>query len=144
MGPGHAGIQGHKSADELARAGALEKQIGPNPFCGIPKILARLILRNHYNQEALKFWYNLPSQHHSKELIGAFNQRRAEEALMLNRNQLRILARALTEHCCLNKHMSNIGVQATGGCRFCESADETPKHLLCECDNTTGFWARTC
>ncbi|XP_028174320.1 uncharacterized protein LOC114362934 [Ostrinia furnacalis] len=39
--PGHAGIEGNENADELARAGAEGTQYGPEPFCGVPKSLAR-------------------------------------------------------------------------------------------------------
>lgn len=131
--PGHAGINGNECADELARFGAKGTQLGPEPFCGIPKSLAQRILLNSCFEESTKLWKNSSGMIHSKSLIKAFDKRFSNRILALSRNNLRILTRALTGHCRLNKHMFKLGLSDTQLCRLCEEADESPFHLLGEC-----------
>jgi ribonuclease HI len=39
--PGHSGVEGNEEADQLAKLGADEPLLGPEPFCGITKKTAR-------------------------------------------------------------------------------------------------------
>lgn len=131
--PGHAGVHGNECADELARAGSNGTQLGPEPFCGIPKSLAKRTLTDSCFGESARYWYNSPGMNHSKLLIKAFDKRYTNQVLALSRNNLRIMVRALTGHCRLNKHMFKLRLCDTPTCRFCKEADESPLHLLGEC-----------
>ncbi|CAH2218216.1 jg4479 [Pararge aegeria aegeria] len=106
--PGHKGIIGNEKADELAKTGALQKQIGPEPVCGKPKSLAQLTLQTYCNYHTLIPWRQVPGMNHSRVLIRPFNKRAASEALALNRKNLCILVQAFTGHCGLNRHMFNL------------------------------------
>lgn len=132
--PGHEGIVGNEIADDLAKAGSVTTTYGPEPFCGIPKSLVKLTLRINCKEQSLEHWNNQPGLNHSKALVRAYDSRFARELLLLSRNKLRILVRALTGHCGLNKHMYNLKISSTRECRFCKEADETPLHLICECE----------
>lgn len=131
--PGHAGIRGNECADALARAGASSPQMGPEPFCGIPKSLAQRTLMNSCFEESIKLWFETSGLNHSKALIKPFDKRNTNLMLALNRSNLRIMVRALTGHCRLNKHMFKLRLCDTQSCRLCEEADESPLHLLGEC-----------
>ncbi|CAH2234737.1 jg20964 [Pararge aegeria aegeria] len=88
--PGHEGNIGNEKADELAKPGALVKQVGPEPVCGI---LAQFTLQTScYHYHTLIRWRQLPGMKHSRVLIKPFNRRAASEALALNRKNLCILA----------------------------------------------------
>ncbi|XP_050667740.1 uncharacterized protein LOC126967322 [Leptidea sinapis] len=54
--PGHAGIEGNKYADELARIGAKSTQFGPEPFCGVPR---SLVNENENLRELTRTYENL-------------------------------------------------------------------------------------
>jgi len=41
-----------------------------------------------------------------------------------------------TGTCCLNDNLFKIGKKDSPLCRFCESKNETPEHILLECDRT--------
>lgn len=112
--PGHSDIEGNEKADELARRGT----------------------KNHFTVsfgEAIKLWCNTPGMCHSKALIKGYNRKFANGLLALSKDQICTLARSLTGHCKLNKHMHTLNLSDTTGCRFCEEEMETPMHLLCDC-----------
>lgn len=131
--PGHAGIIGNERADELARGGANGTQQGPEPFCGIPKSMAQRALMDSCFEIATRLWAESPGMVHSKVLIRAYDKRLTTQVRALSRNNLRTVVRALTGHCCLNKHMFNLRLSETRTCRRCGEYDETPLHLLGEC-----------
>lgn len=131
--PGHEGIIGNEKADELAREGAKGKLYGPEPYCGIPKSLARRCLEEEVKIRATEAWTNTPGLKHSKALIRPYEAKRSKELIGLSRNKLRLVVRALTGHCRLNKHMANIGLSDSKMCRFCSEEEETPLHIITEC-----------
>ena len=44
--PGHPGILGNEKADKLARQASAALPLGPEPYLGIPKCLAREAIKN--------------------------------------------------------------------------------------------------
>ena len=67
-------------------------------------------------------------------MLGNFNHRRSENLIRFNKNNLRILTGFLTGHCRLKGHLKKMGMTEENGCRFCQEQEETPRHLLAECD----------
>lgn len=131
--PGHSGIMGNEKADELARIGAIVPQLGPEPFCGISRHQAYVVLNETMFQEARKVWAKTPLLEHAKALIGGYSQKFTAELYKLSRTDVGAIARALTGHCKLNRHLYNIRLSETDVCRFCGEDRETPKHILCHC-----------
>ncbi|XP_048478231.1 uncharacterized protein LOC125488794 [Plutella xylostella] len=132
--PGHCGINGNEEADELARLGAESLPLGPEPIIGLPKCTSRREIKDWAQNQSLEAWNNVPGQHHARALIVGYSQKFTRRALELTRNQLRVLTRTLSGHCRLNSHLHKMGLSDTPTCRFCNEEDETPMHILCECE----------
>jgi ribonuclease HI len=132
--PGHSNIEGNEAADELARLGAETAPIGPEPYCGLPKCAPRNELRSRAQNQSITIWQKAPGQHHAKELLKGYSPKFTSDLLKLSRNQVRVITRALTGHCRLNKHLTRMGLSESPSCRFCSVEDETPIHILCKCD----------
>jgi len=52
----------------------------------------------------------------------------------MSKRSLRSLTGFLSGHCRLTGHLKQIGLGKQGDCRFCGDEEETPEHLLCDCD----------
>jgi ribonuclease HI len=54
--PGHEGIVGNETADQLARTGSEHPFTGPEPVCGISVGVAKKAVRNWMNRNDRKYW----------------------------------------------------------------------------------------
>jgi ribonuclease HI len=131
--PGHEGVMGNEKADELAKRGSETEFIGPEPFLGFS-------LGNYITELEKWEWKCKKEQFrmlgissHSRNFL-EINKKKAEEALALSKPDLRLLIGILTGHCELNAHMKRIGRSEVSLCRFCKKSEETPLHILCECE----------
>lgn len=130
--PGHAGIEGNEAADELARKGSEGPFIGPEPFCGTPKSDNLRKLKQWEDRENLANWRKAPGLRQSKRLITP-SRRRAADALLLTKKDLRLLTSLLTGHGPWRYHLQKLGKADSSRCRFCTEEVETSEHLLCSC-----------
>ena len=132
--PGHSGISGNEAADELAKKGSETNFIGPEPFCAFGLGNRREILNAWEKKEMLRsFSNNLGIDSHSRYFIecGKYN---ADKILTLCRTDIRLLVGIFTGHCGLLAHQHRIGRSDEKRCRFCKEVEETPIHILCECE----------
>ena len=59
--PGHSNIQGNKKADQLARHGASQSFIGPEPVFGVPLSSVKEALKNEWLVIAIRdHWNRIP------------------------------------------------------------------------------------
>ncbi|KAI5651294.1 immunoglobulin i-set domain-containing protein [Phthorimaea operculella] len=103
----------------------------------------RRVLNIWVNQRAQELWKRSAGLTHSKLLIRGFSQKYTSVILSMNRNNLRMITRALTGHCNLNKHLCRMGLTEATYCRYCAEDDETPLHVLCECEALVQTRSRT-
>jgi ribonuclease HI len=131
--PGHSGVEGNELADELAKKGSEGAFYGPEPFCGygISNLKQNLSLWEDKRKEANL--EKLSSASHSRHLI-TYSRKRTEEYLQLDKKSLSSLTAILTGHCGLKAHLHRIGKAQDGTCRLCSQEEETPIHLLRDCD----------
>jgi len=115
--PGHNNIPGNELADNLARKGAENRLIGPEPFCGVGHHRLRGLLKSPEEEKRLSFWEHLPGLRQSKIRI---------------RNII-ILTGLLTGHCQLHSHLHKIGIADSKLCRFYCMEEESSAHIICDC-----------
>jgi ribonuclease HI len=129
--PGHCGIEGNEHADELAKRGIslpITDEVPPVPQCLFKEKIKEDLLKS-----SQKHWMDLAGQKQAKSLLRGYNNKRSSSLLGLERKEVGIITRLLTGHCCLRRHLAKMNLSNTSICRFCEMADETSEHILCEC-----------
>jgi hypothetical protein len=118
--PGHEGIAGNETADEMAKIGSEHPFIGPEPACGISTGVAKKTIRDWMTMNHKKYWESLTGLRQAKGLIRGPSAKRARELLKLDRNQLRWVVGLLTGHCHLKGHLLKLGLSDSPTCERCQ------------------------
>jgi hypothetical protein len=87
--PGHEGMVGNETADQLARAGSDHPLIGPELAGGISIGVAKRAIRDWMSRKHQKYWESLTGLRQAKGLIQGPSTKRTQDLLRLNRDQLR-------------------------------------------------------
>jgi hypothetical protein len=133
--PGHSGVEGNEKAVQLAKLGADEPLLGPEPFCGITKKTARRSIDLWAQSKARMTWKHTPGQRHAKKMINKSSKKLTSGLLILSRNQTRLVVGLLTGQCHLRKYLHRIGVYKEEPVyRKCGMGEETAHHILFECE----------
>lgn len=131
--PGHRGIEGNERADALARKGSSGTFIGPDPFCGIPMCNALGWIEKWKEKKALDQWNENPGIKRAKIFLTEYTSKKTIKILSKSKREIRLLTGLLTGHCLLNYHLHKMGKKEDPTCRLCNEEDETPEHILSEC-----------
>jgi hypothetical protein len=83
--PGHEGIDGNETEDQLARTGSENLFIGPEPACGISIGAAKKAVRDWTNMNHKKHWKSTTGLKQAKGFISEPSARRTKDLLELNR-----------------------------------------------------------
>jgi ribonuclease HI len=133
--PGHSGVEGNEKADQLAKLGAHEPLLSPEPFCGITKKTARRAIDLWAQSKARMAWKHTPGQRHAKKMINKSSNKLTSDLFILSRNQMRLVVGLLPRHCHLRKHLHRLGMyKEEPVCRKCGMGEETAHQILFECD----------
>jgi ribonuclease HI len=127
--PGHHGIHGNETADELARIGALTRFQGPEPALGISKQQLRSALKKWTEDCSKEQWRNTQGCRQSKIFIAGPDKARTEWLLKRSRRALNPLIGILTEHSRLRKHLHQMGLEADPICPRCGEEEETSPEI---------------
>jgi ribonuclease HI len=131
---GHSGVEGNERADQLAKLGADEPLLGPEPFCRITKKTARRAIDLWAQSKARMAWKHTPGQKHAKKMINKSLNKLTSGLLILLRNQVRLVVGLLTGHCHLRKHLYRLGIyKEEPVCRKCGMGEEAAHHIFFEC-----------
>jgi hypothetical protein len=87
--PGHEGIVGNETADQLARTRFEHLFKGPEPACSFSVGVAKKVVRDWTNKNHKKHWESTTGLRQGKGLIPGPAARRTKDRLKLNRDQLR-------------------------------------------------------
>ena len=131
----HIGIEGNESADQLAKEGS-QKQINeslksPIPHSFIKTKTGRLAKEKTLNQ-FLKKGGKTTQIITNEETWEIY--RKKIEVYKKNRNKFRNITHVTTGKGPFNKHLKTIGKTNSAICSLCSLAEETPKHLVCDCE----------
>ena len=139
--PAHKGYLGNERADELAKRGSAETDVGLKLAIGKPcSELKRIIRENTY-----KAWSEERSSsrvaNHTKGFYEGPNQGKAKFVYKLARLELGRFVRVVTGHNNLNFFQAKLGLHNTAICRLCGEGNETITHFIGACPvlmNQTG------
>jgi hypothetical protein len=124
--PGHDGIAGNETADQLARIGAEHLFTGPEPACGISFRVAKRAVKDWMNRKHIIQWESITGCKQAKELIIGPSAKRSKDLLRLNRDQLRRMEGLFTGHCHLKGHLFKLGSTDDPTCKRCLEENEQP------------------
>jgi hypothetical protein len=132
--PGHSSVEGSEKADQLAKLGADEPLLGPEPFCGITRKTARRAIDLWAQSKARMAWKHTPGQRHAKKMINKSLNKLTSGLHILSGNQMRLVVGLLTGHCHLRKHLHRLGIcKEEPVCRK-YMGEETAHHIVFECE----------
>ena len=133
--PAHRGYHGNEIADRLAKLGAGQKPVGPEPVIGISISVVRTEIRKWLRQEALSFWRESEGCVQSKALLGTEDPEKGRRYGLydLNRRMAKVLVGILTGHGVLKYWEHKVGLSGSPLCSFCGAENETTVHVLCQC-----------
>lgn len=132
---GHSGSRGNDEADGLARRGSEMDPAGPEPIIPIPFNQVRSWIRNKTANLHQQYWASIRDCRQSREAFPVLNPRYSRKLTSLKRDKLRQIVEIVTGHCQLNKHLFTLGITDSPLCRGCMSKEETPAHVLLECES---------
>jgi len=133
--PGHAGIQGNEIADELTMSGSSLGFLGPEPALGVSRRDIQNKLNSWLANQWWARWWSLgDTQRQARELISGPGLGARTKVMTFNRTQSRTVIGLLSGHNTLRRHLYLLGLQDSPLCRKCGTMEETPAHILCECE----------
>jgi hypothetical protein len=103
--PGHEGIVGNETADQLARTGSYHPLIGNEPACGIAIGVAKKVVRDWMSRKHQEYWESLTGLRQAKGLVQGSYAKRTKDPLRLKRDHLRWVVGLLTGHFHLKGHL---------------------------------------
>lgn len=130
--PGHQGTRGNEKADELAREGADETFIGPEPCLPIPARAMKGVISKKIAAETNARWRDMKGCRQSKLFIRTLDKEKTKYLLQLKKEDIRMITGLVTGHCMLNRHLKIIGRTNDPSCPEC-GEEETSLHFLAEC-----------
>ncbi|CAH2237104.1 jg24443 [Pararge aegeria aegeria] len=131
---GHNGNRGNDAADELARLAASLRVAGPERIIPIPFTEYKTWLHKQTQASHSVLWSKTKECKHTKEAVPVLNLRLTTKLLQLNRSKLRTVVGMITGNCPLNKHLSILGITDSPLCRACMETEETPLHVMLQCN----------
>ena len=130
---GHSGIEGNEIVDQLAKRGAEELFIGPEPAVGLGFNEIKGWIRNKTVESHVKEWEDSQDCMHTKYFIPRIDSTISKYLCKLGKEKVNMAVAVITGHCKLNKHLSRIGVRDSVMCELCGTDEETPYHIICLC-----------
>ena len=145
----HKGWENNEHADKLAKQGAFLEEVAEN----VPPPSKRSLnssIESMIRGEWELIWESLPHSRQTKYFIGGPSKMRAKLLLQNPRDCLGRLVRFLTGHAFLRRQNAIVstGLDPPPGdisCRLCKDpfSDETPHHIIIECDVLCRWRAQT-
>lgn len=108
--------------------------MGPEPTCGTSRESSRKNLIDWIELQHKLHWESLSGMEHSRTLLDNPSAEKQKPLKTYTRTQLRKAVGLLTGHAPFKKHLHTMGMTDDPLCRGCQEEDETPLHILCNCE----------
>ena len=131
--PGHKGIPGNETADELAREGSATRPVGPEPFLPVPQNMVHRQINQYLYRIHLQQYKNLPLSDKGKIPLLATLQKYKYKTPKLTTAHRRWLTWLLTGHSPLAYFQHKAQNFTSPHCRHCPGEEETSEHYLGAC-----------
>ncbi|KAL5247005.1 hypothetical protein ACHWQZ_G019016 [Mnemiopsis leidyi] len=131
--PGHKGVQGNETADEMARKGSAAQPIEPEPFLPIPQSLIQKQIHDYLFRLHIKQYRNIPISDKGKIPLLTTLQRYKYRTPKLSTAHRRWLTWLLTGHSPLAYFQHRAQNFTSPHCSFCPGEEETSEHFLGTC-----------
>ena len=133
--PGHEGVPGNETADELARLGSSNQPTGPEPFLPLTDRAIRNAIYQHLYNLHLKQYRNLPLSPKGKVPLTIFLQQFKYKLTPMKAEHRRWLTWLLSGHSPLAyfQHKAKNTKFTSPDCEHCPGVEETSEHFLGEC-----------
>jgi RNase H len=136
--PGHEGIPGNENADKLARLGAENRFIGPEPRFGISMTTRKHLVKKWLRNEHSRTWLSYNGARHTKIFCGTPSKKISDALLNLSRTNIKRVIEVVTNHCSLNEYLFKIGCTVSPKC-LCRHDVESGSHIIAECPRYRTF-----
>ena len=130
----HVGTAGNERADQLAKEGA--KPGSPRLEAPVPLAEIKLANLRSMARRWQEDWDNDPEARHTYNMLPKANNKVHQDLGKFRRAEARKYLEYITGHCHFRKHRKTMGGDNSPICRFCDLEDETPFHLLTQCEST--------
>nr|XP_034195012.1 uncharacterized protein LOC117611185 [Osmia lignaria] len=131
--PGHAGIEGNETDNELAQLGATSSQPCHVYPIGVSTYALKSLAKEWLNQEFTGLWQNANGMRHTRALLEGPSQKLGDTLTHLDRAQLRMVVCLVIGHWYTRKHLARMGLTEESTCPRCKEEDETPLHAHLRC-----------
>jgi ribonuclease HI len=132
---GHSGCVGNEISDRLARRGAKDLFLGPEPVLPVLNCVWKDDVGKWIMFEHTCRWYMQQAGALTKKFGRVPDVKEARQLLNMTRTALRYTVGILTGHCVLQKHLYILGIVDTPLCPSCgEEEEESVEHYLCSCE----------
>lgn len=136
--PGHSGFRGNEIADRKAKLGTQTVTDLCEPALPVMDNFYRSEVDRLAREAHNDMWYNtFPKYRQTRLFFHELRPRETRWLLEQSRDKVHSITGMITGHNSLNYHQFNIGNTDSALCRFCEEADESAAHLLCNCPAIT-------
>ena len=129
----HIGIQGNELADSLAKKGANEKQIGPEPFLFLPKTTIRDKLRTEMTNSRTKKLDEANIKHENKELLRVYLKNNPPKLAHNTKTDIKHLTGITSGQNHLAHNANKMNSNVIPFCKNCPGTRETTEHFMSFC-----------
>ena len=131
--PGHMGAAGNERADELARAGSLAVEQGPEPYLPLSEGVIKAAITAHIHSIHLRAYKNTALSEKGKIPLSIILKKYKYRGFKVAGKEQRWLTWLLSGHSPLAYFQYKANNFMVPFCEHCPGEEETSEHFLCHC-----------
>ena len=120
-------------AKHMAQIGTQSTTIGCEPYLGLPAKFFKDKIKSWAHLTWMNRWSNRNDCRQTKLWFPITREQITDKIITFNRQKLGSLIQFFTGHAWTKRHQSLVDETESPLCRLCQEEDETPEHLVTEC-----------